>query len=92
MQTRSKYIKQLENLEGYLTRLSEKTVADIRAAGSALAGNAEAADAVLQGRNVEDRLRTEIERECLDIMLLQQPLVAGDLRFVSGVGHRAYRL
>lgn len=84
MQTRSKYIKQLENLEGYLTRLSEKTVADIRAAGSALAGNAEAADAVLQGRNVEDRLRTEIERECLDIMLLQQPLVAGDLRFVSG--------
>lgn len=84
MQTRTKYLKQLESLEGCLTRLSEKAVADVRAAGAALAGNAEAAEAVLEGGEVERNLRSEIERACLDIMLLQQPLVADDLRFVSG--------
>ena len=30
------------------------------------------------------RLRATIEDTCLDIMLMQQPLVADDLRFVSG--------
>ncbi len=84
MQTRSKYLKQLEGLEDSLTRLAEKAAADVRAAGRALSGDADAASAVLEGGEVERSLRGEIERACLDIMLLQQPLVAGDLRFVSG--------
>lgn len=84
MQTRSKYLKQLESLEGCLKRLNEKAAADVRAAGAALAGSAEAAESVLEGGEAERNLRSEIERACLDIMLLQQPLVADDLRFVSG--------
>ena len=87
MQTRSKYLKQLEGLEASLARLAEKAAADVRAAGASLSGEegaAEAAEAVLAGASVERRLRAEIERACLDIMLLQQPLVADDLRFVSG--------
>ena len=87
MQTRSKYLKQLEGLEASLARLAEKAAADVRAAGASLSGEegaAEAAEAVLAGASVERRLRAEIERACLDIMLLQQPLVADDLRLVSG--------
>ena len=85
MQTRSKYIEQLEELESCVRRLGEKTVADVRAAGLALAGDAGAAEGVFQGREAEKRLQSAIESSCFDAMLLQQPLVAGDLRFVSGV-------
>ena len=38
----------------------------------------------MEGRKAEDRLRSAIENTCLDIMLLQQPLIGVDLRFVSG--------
>ena len=85
MQTRSKYIEQLEELESSVRRLGEKTVADVRATGLALAGDAGAAEGVFQGREAEKRLQSVIESSCFDAMLLQQPLVAGDLRFVSGV-------
>ena len=56
MQTRSKYIEQLEELESCVRRLGEKTVADVRAAGLALAGDAGAAEGVFQGREAEKRL------------------------------------
>lgn len=84
MQTRSKYIEQLEELESCVRRLGEKTAADVRAAGLALAGDAGATEGVFQGREAEKRLQSAIESSCFDAMLLQQPLVAGDLRFVSG--------
>ncbi len=71
--------------ESCVRRLGEKTVADVRAAGLALAGDAGAAEGVFQGREAEKRLQSAIESSCFDAMLLQQPLVAGDLRFVSGV-------
>jgi len=38
----------------------------------------------VEGRKAEDRLRESIEDGCLDAMLLQQPLIGDDLRFVSG--------
>ena len=59
-------------------------MADIRAAGLAAQGDKGAAEGVMDGRKVEDRLRSAIENTCLDIMLLQQPLIGVDLRFVSG--------
>lgn len=85
MQSRSKYIKQLDDLEAHVQRLGDHVVADIRAAGLALAGDEGSAEGVLQGRKAERRLQHAIESGCLDALLLQQPLVAGDLRFVSGV-------
>lgn len=84
MQTRTKYVEQLERLEGLTQRLAAKAVADVQALGRALAGDADAVEGVLQGSKAGRRLRGAIEDECLDIMLMQQPLVADDLRLVSG--------
>ncbi len=84
MQLRSKYIEKLEDLDGLLTQLSEKSIADVRAVGRALAGEEGVAEEVLAGNKATHRLRDEIEDGCLDIMLMQQPLVADDLRQVSG--------
>ena len=85
MQTRTAYLKQLEDLENSLTRMAEKVEADINASASIMTGQVAASD----NANPEDdailsRMRSGIEGTCLDIMLMQQPLVAGDLRFVTG--------
>lgn len=88
MQIRSKYIKQLDDLTSSVQRFAEKAAADIRAAGLALGGDAGAAEGIMQGVKAERNLRSTIEGGCLDAMLLQQPLVADDLRFVTG----AFRL
>ena len=82
--TRTKFTDQLNDVEGYIRRVVEKTVSDIRAAGLAARGDKGAAEGVMDGRKAEDRLRSAIENTCLDIMLLQQPLIGVDLRFVSG--------
>lgn len=82
--TRTKFTDQLNEVEGYIRRFGEKTVADVRAAGLAARGDKGAAEGVMDGRKAEDRLRSAIENTCLDIMLLQQPLIGVDLRFVSG--------
>ena len=82
---RSKYLKQLDDLAAAMEDLGQKTVADVTAAGLALAkGDVEAAEEVISGEMRMRRLRATIEDTCLDIMLMQQPLVADDLRFVSG--------
>lgn len=83
MQLRSKYIAKLKDLDGLLTQLAEKSIADVRAVGRALAGEEGVADEVLAGNKAGHRLRNAIEDGCLDIMLMQQPLVADDLRQVS---------
>ncbi len=83
MQLRSKYIAKLEDLDGLLSQLAEKSIADVRAVGRALAGEEGVADDVLAGNKAGHRLRNAIEDGCLDIMLMQQPLVADDLRQVS---------
>ena len=82
--TRTKFTDQLNEVEVLIRRFSEKTVADVRAAGLAVTGDKGAAEGVMEGRKAEDRLRSAIENTCLDIMLLQQPLIGVDLRFVSG--------
>lgn len=84
MQTRTKFTEQLEEVEGLVMRLSDKAAADVRATGLAAAGDKGAAEGVMAGRKNEDRLRSAIEDTCLDIMLLQQPLIGDDLRFVTG--------
>ena len=88
MKTRTRYINKLEELGALVNQLSEKTVLDVRALGRALAGDADAAESVLSGSKAARRLREAIEDGCLDIMLMQQPLVADDLREVTG----AFRL
>ena len=82
--TRSKFTKQLDDIEEYLNRLTEKCASDVRAAGLAACGDKGASEGVMAGRKNEDRLRNAIEENCLDVMLLQQPLIGEDLRFVSG--------
>lgn len=84
MQTRSKYLHQLEELEGYIEKLGSMAVDDIHAVGLALTGDAAAAQGVLDGAKASRRLRSAIEDGCMDIMLMQQPLVADDLRRVTG--------
>ena len=84
MQTRTKYIEKLEDLSALVRQLGEKSVLDVRAVGRALAGDAQAAENVLAGDKTSRRLRAAIEDRCLDIMLMQQPLVADDLREVTG--------
>ena len=86
MKTRTRYINKLEELGALVNQLSEKTVLDVRAAGRALAGDADAAESVLSGSKAARRLREAIEDGCLDIMLMQQPLVADDL-LVSDLAH-----
>ena len=84
MAIRTKYIQQLEELTESVRRMSDQAAANIRATALALAGDAGAAEGIMQGATASNRLRTAIETGCLDAMLLQQPIVAGDLRFVTG--------
>lgn len=85
MVARSKYLKQLDELAQAMNRLGEKTVADVTQAGLALVkGDSSAAEEIIAGEKAMRRLRAQIEESCLDIMLMQQPLVADDLRYVSG--------
>ena len=84
MQTRTKYLEKLEDLSALLGQLGEKSVLDVRAVGRALAGEEQAAEGVVAGDKASRHLRSAIEDRCLDIMLMQQPLVADDLREVTG--------
>ena len=84
MQTRTKFASQLDDIKDLLTRLKEKCVADIIACGLAAKGDQGAKEGVAAGRKDEDRLRSAIEESCLDAMLLQQPLIGDDMRFVTG--------
>ncbi len=84
MQTRTKFANQLEDIKDLLIRLKEKCSADIIASGLAAKGDQGAKEGVATGRKDEDRLRSAIEESCLDAMLLQQPLIGDDMRFVTG--------
>ena len=84
MQTRTKLTGQLGDIKDYIVRFKEKCVSDVRASGLAATGDRGAQEGLAGGRKAEDRLRQGIEEACLDAMLLQQPLIGDDLRFVSG--------
>ena len=83
MATRTKFLKQLADMESLLERFGEKAAADTRAAGLAATGDKGAETGILEGRKAAERLRSQLESLCLDTMLMQQPLVGEDLRFVS---------
>ena len=83
MATRIEFTKQLNDMESLVRRFGEKCAADVRAAGLAATGDKGAERGILEGRKAAERLRNNIESNCLDTMLLQQPLVGSDLRFVS---------
>ena len=83
MATRLEFTKQLKDMEALVSRFGEKCASDVRAAGLASTGDKGAETGILQGRKAAERLRGNIESNCLDTMLLQQPLVGEDLRFVS---------
>ncbi len=84
MQTRTKFTKQLDSIQDLIARLRDKCVEDVRAAGLAASGDRGAQEGLANGRKAEETLRQAIEGACLDAMLLQQPLIGDDLRFVSG--------
>ncbi len=84
MQTRTKFSAQLEEIQSLVNRLKDKCVKDILAAGLVATGDESAREDLVDGRKEEDRLRSNIENNCLDAMLLQQPLFGDDLRFISG--------
>lgn len=84
IQTRSKLTAQLKDIEELLVRFKDKCASDIRAAGLAATGDKGAQEGLARGRKAEDRLRTSIESSCLDVLLLQQPLIGDDMRFVTG--------
>ena len=83
---RSKYLKQLDDLSVAMEDLGQKTIADVTAAGLALAkGDTEAAEEVISGEMRMRRLRATIEDTCLDIMLMRY--VSGSFRLVSDLAH-----
>ena len=84
IQTRSKLTAQLKDIEDLLVRFKDKCASDIRATGLAATGDKGAQEGLARGRKAEDRLRTSIESSCLDVLLLQQPLIGDDMRFVTG--------
>lgn len=83
MATRIEFTKQLNDMESLVRRFGEKCAADVRAAGLAATGDKGAERGILEGRKAAERLRNNIESNCLDMLLLQQPLIGDDLRFVS---------
>lgn len=82
--TRTQLQEQLLEVEGLVLELGEQTTTDIARIEAVIGSDAQRAEALLAGSVTEDKLRTRLEQLCLDIMLLQQPLVADDLRLVTG--------
>lgn len=82
MQTRTAYLQQLDDLESNLDAMTNAVVEGVRAGANVLTGKG-APSKDWDGAAIM-RFRSQIESVCLDIMLMQQPLVAGDLRFVTG--------
>ena len=80
---RLEFTKQLNDMEALVRRFGDKASADVRAAGLAATGDKGAVSGILEGRKAAERLRSSIESNCLDMLLLQQPLIGDDLRFVS---------
>ena len=85
MQTRTAYLQQLDDLGSSLDAMARVVVSGVRASAQALAKSNEESDATaaIELASVVEERRS-IEATCLDIMFMQQPLVAGDLRFVTG--------
>ncbi|WP_119319781.1 phosphate signaling complex PhoU family protein [Capsulimonas corticalis] len=82
--TRKHYCEELKTLSASLTRMATTVDALLAQATQALAyGNTEMAEIMLRGAETVDLCEIEIEKHCLEIIALQQP-VGRDLRQISG--------
>lgn len=83
MSYRIQYDEALAQLDAALRRMGETATGAVEAAAALLeAKNAEKARQIIQGDEEVDRQEKEIEHQCLELLLRQQP-VARDLRRVS---------
>ena len=82
--SRREFDRQLESLRAEVVALGETVVERLEAAAEALErGDRELVDRVVEGDDEIDERHREIERNCIDLFALQQP-VATDLREVAG--------
>lgn len=82
--TRTKLTEQLNSIETLLKSYSRKAASDVRGISAAAKGDDAATAKVLDGRKEEERLRRQLEDTCFEVILLQQPVIGQDLRFVNG--------
>ncbi|MCL2754418.1 MAG: phosphate signaling complex protein PhoU, partial [Oscillospiraceae bacterium] len=82
---RTKFDEQLSNLNESLVEMGKTVEVAIRDANKALVEkDIDLAKRIMNSDDMIDDMEKEIERQCLKIILRQQP-VAGDLRLVSAV-------
>jgi len=82
--SRGGFDRQLDSLRADVVALGETVVERLRRAASALEADDEpSAEAVIAGDDEVNERYLAIERDCIDLFALQQP-VAGDLREVAG--------
>ena len=82
--SRREFDRQLESLRAEVVALGETVVERLESAAEALeTGEQELIDRVVEGDDEIDERHREIERDCIDLFALQQP-VATDLREVAG--------
>jgi len=80
---RQNYQEQLDELEGDVLYMSEVVLERLRLALDALERkDGELAWEVIDGDDEINRMYLDLERDCIDLLALQQP-VAGDLRFIA---------
>ena len=85
MSMRTKFDEQLSNLNESLVEMGKTVEVAIRDANKALVEkDIDLAKRIMNSDDMIDDMEKEIERQCLKIILRQQP-VAGDLRLVSAV-------
>ncbi|MFB6284428.1 MAG: phosphate signaling complex protein PhoU [Halobacteria archaeon] len=81
--TRNEYQKQLDDLQNDVVGMSEEVADRLDTALTVLDDrNPELADTVIEGDDEINDLYLELEKDCIDLLALQQP-VATDLRFVT---------
>ncbi|MCU4973889.1 phosphate signaling complex protein PhoU [Halobacteria archaeon AArc-m2/3/4] len=80
---RNEYQHQLEALRANVVAMSDLVCDRFRQALRALEeGDEELAEMIVTGDHEINQLYLELERDCIDLLALQQP-VAGDLRFIA---------
>ena len=80
---RLEFTKQLKDMEALVKRFGDKSAADVRAAGLAASGDKGAEQGILEGRKAAERLRNNIESNCLDMLLLHLAHIDGMTRDVA---------
>ncbi|WP_068539594.1 phosphate signaling complex PhoU family protein [Olegusella massiliensis] len=83
MITRTVLTEQLDQILQLLSRYTKLTAKNIRLTDEAFCGDSEASEMILAAAKKGEKLRSDIESSCLDVLLLQQPLIGDDLRFVT---------